>query len=326
MPSSKLLLPHWSTACAGLAFAAGLGACSLLFATTDQCASDQDCLARGGAFAQTHCVDKVCQAIAEADSGMASDAGAGDASDPFACALLTPPSPDLSKRVNLSIQYGDLSGGTPASAIDVRLCASADQTCDKPRTLLPFDAAIGPGSGLDAGKDGGWTAGPVDALIRASVEYGFEGFFETRSATYGSALRFTSPALRDSAAFAHILLTPANTQSLADLAKGKAGAYDAKTKGLIFLLARDCNQTPLSGVRFSTSAKDPDQFGFYIVNSLPSIQEAGTDNTGRAGFANLPPGLHTFTAEYVDSGKRIGSVSAVIRAGVATTINVLPSP
>ncbi len=329
---------------ATLAFAiavpATVASCSVLFSTNDQCVTDQDCTGRGAAFEGTQCVANVCVKTTQvldaggvdAKADVAKEAEAGPA-DPFACGLLPPPDPDFTKPVQATIRYIDFSSGKPATRIDVRLCASTDPLCTNARTTIRVtdagtDAASG--SGVDAGDAGGgsgWIVPADDGTIVATVERGFEGFFEVRSSVYAPTLRFTSPPLRnDVTAFDQILLRGAEIAFLADQATGRSGSYDPTTRGLVFTLARDCNQQPLANVRFTTTSADPMQFGFYIVNTSPSITETKTDGTGRGGFANLPPGLHTFTAEFADTGKRIGSTRALVRAGTNTTVSILPTP
>ncbi|MDB4944140.1 MAG: hypothetical protein JWP97_3674 [Labilithrix sp.] len=329
--------PQRWLAAGALLVGASTAACSLLFDTDDQCSTTQDCVGRGAAFAATQCVSNVCvSAVAPVD---ASTIDAHDAApeaeaappDPFACGLLPPPDPDYTHPVTADIRYIDFSSGMPATQVDVRLCASTDALCTNARTTIHATDAGGDagGSGIDGGADGGvgWIAPASDGRIIGTVERGFEGFFELRSSVYAPTLRFTSPPLReDVTLFDQILLRPAEIAFLADIATGRKNSYDATTRGLVFTLVRDCNQQPLSNVRFETTSTDPDQFAFYIVNTAPSVEEKKTDATGRGGYANIPPGLHTFTAFFADTGKRIGSTRALVRVGTNTTVSILPSP
>ena len=326
---------------AALAFvgAGTSAACSLLFDTDAQCTTTSDCLGRGAAFASTQCVDNLCVSPiapgsdAMADSNAAVDAAdaADSAPDPFACGLLAPPDPDPTNPVTMTLTTEDFTVGAPAFAVDVRLCAETDALCTNPRTTLgPTDAGGGgTGSGFEAGAEGGtgWVYPAKDGTIVATVETGFEGFFEIRSFSYFPTIRFTSPPLRNKTNdLDEIMLRPAEIQFFADQAAGHSNAYDAQNKGLVFTLVRDCNQNPLAGVSFSTTSEDPAQFAFYIVNTTPSTQETKTDATGRGGFANVPPGLATFTAYFAATGVKIGATRALIRAGYNTTLSILPSP
>lgn len=304
------------------------GACSVLFSTSkEQCATDDDCRARGAGFESSKCsLENVCvgKAIApETDASVPDSSPNVDAAaDPFWCQKEALPNPDPNRKVDLSIRYLDFTSGQPAQSLIVRLCAQTDGQCNNPRTTLEGNGTA------DAGPDGGggFVAPKVDGTATAKVEYGFEGFFEVKSSVYQPTFRYTSPPLRGSTAFEQIILRPAELNYLADLALGKPNSYESVGHGLVFVFARDCNQQPLSGVSFTTTAQDPLMQLFYVINTQPSIVDKQTDGLGRAGYVNMPPGLHTFTAEFAATKQRIGSARVLVRAGAATTIAVLPSP
>ncbi len=313
------------------AFATLNSACSLLFSTDkEQCKSDDECRARGAGFENTRCsLESVCVAAAPEvdaapppDSAVPKDAADG-AADPFACATLPPLNPDPSRKVDVSIQYLDFTNGTPPTGVAVRLCASTDNQCNNPRNV---DAGGPADAGPEAG--GGFVVPTAEGWVAATVEHGFEGFFEVKSTAYAPTYRYTSPPLRAAKTeFLQLMLRPAEIAYLADTALGKPNAYDSANHALVFVFARDCDNNPLSGVRFTTTALDPLLVPFYIIGSTPEIgADKKTDPLGRAGFINIPPGFHTFTAEWADSGKRIGSTRTLIRTGAATSVAVFPSP
>lgn len=300
------------------------GACSVLFATTkEQCATDGDCTARGAGFESSRCSASLCVAP-QLVTGDASPDGADAATDPFACANLPAPSPDPSKRLDMSMRYTDFSTGMPPENTIVRLCAATDPNCENARTSL-----IGGGPG-DAGPEGGtgWFKTNTDGTVATKIELGFEGFFEARAVQYPATFRSTSPALRNPKnEFDQLLLRPAEIKFLADELLGKPGSYESSGHGLVFVFARDCNQQPVGGASFTTTATDPIMKGFYVINSAPSVMDTKSDSLGRGGFLNVPPGIHTFSAFYGDGDqkKRIGSGRVLVRAGAATTIAVAPS-
>jgi len=303
--------------------AVGSGACSLLFATDkDQCATDGDCAARGAGFESLRCsADSVCVSTNVTDAATES---ADSAIDPLACANLPAPSPDPSKQLAMTMRYTDFSTGAAPMNTVVRLCAATDPNCDNARATLEGD---GPGdAGPEAGS--GWIKTRADGTVAAKVELGFEGFFEARAVQYPNTYRSTSPALRNPTnEFEQLLLRPAEIKFLANEALSKPGAYESDGHGLVFVFARDCNQQPIPGASFTTSATDPLLQLFYIINSAPSITDTKSDSLGRGGFINVPPGIHTFNAFIGDGDqkKRIGSGRVLVRAGAATTIAVAPS-
>lgn len=310
-------------------------ACSLLFDTDDQCTSDSDCTGRGAAFAGTTCVQSVC-----VTSSIPNDASndtnnspvdASDASDAsaFACQSLPPPDPDSTHPVGATLSTIDFSAGGPADLLDVRLCAVTDPSCVNPRTSLATTPGVdaGRGSGLDASLEGGWIVPGADGIVQATVERGFEGFFDIRSSQYFPTTRFTSPPLRnDENLLDEIMLRPGEISLFVSILKGDAAAYDQVNRALVFTLVRDCNGNPIPNVSFSTDAFDVDVFPFYVINTLPSTSATKTDATGRGGFANVKPGLAKFTAKFADTMQYIGSTQVLVTAGHNVTLTILPSP
>ena len=308
------------------------GACSVLFSTSkEQCATDDDCRARGVGFETSRCsLESVCVGTTSgSDSSTQGDTSASDggdgAADPFACAKLPSENPDQSRQVEMSIRYTDFSSGVPPTQMAVRVCSATDPQCNNPRTTSTG------GGPADAGPDSGtgWVSPTTAGIVTAKVEFGFEGFFEVRNSVYAPTYRYTSPPLRNPKnEFDQIILRPSEIDYLSDLALGKTGSYDSVGHGLVFLLANDCNRGPLAGVHFKLddAVIDPLTVAFYIINTSPSKEATKTDGLGRGGFVNVAPGLHTFTAEFDDTKKRIGSSRIFVRAGSATTVAVLPSP
>jgi len=307
-----------------VAFASG--ACSVFFSTSkDQCESDDECRALAAGF-DTCSAEKVCVATAPAPTPDASTAETGpvdSAVDPLACGKEPLPQPDPNRKVDLTIRYTDFTNGQPPTGVAVRLCAQTDPNCSNPRNTLEGNGEVD--AGADAGT--GYVSPKVDGTLTAKVEYGFEGFFEVKSnGQFAPTYRYTSPPLKASTAFEQLILRPAEVSYLADLALGKPNSYESVGHGLVFLFARDCNQQPLAGVTFTTTATDPIQQLFFIINTSPSIVDKATDGLGRGGFINVPPGLHTFTAEFAATKQRLGSTRILVRAGAATTVAILPSP
>jgi hypothetical protein len=304
-------------AIAALACVLGSVACSLVLKTDEeQCQTDADCKARGAGFEKTTCSDnKTCTT-----TGKKSDAG--PAADPrFACADEPLASPDSDRQISFEISYTDFSSGETPTGLAVRLCASTDPTCANPRNSLEGDSVSVDGGGA------GYVSPNADGVVKASVEYGFEGFLEMTSGTYAPTYRYTSPPLRENdTLFDQILLRPAEIDFFADLITGTKGSYESAGHALVFVLAEDCQRAALAGVHFTVNVEDDVMVPFYVINTSPTTSVDRTDALGRAGFLNVPEGIVTFTAEMAETGERIGSTSIVVRAGAATTVAVLPSP
>ena len=306
------------------AVALASGACSLIFATSDeQCTTDADCQRRGSAFATAICAANACVTTTAPETD-ASDAGTltdGDVADgPFACALDPPPIPDPNKPVDVVMRFTDFTAGAPVTNANVRLCGVADPACGKPRTLEGDGASD---AGAEAGS--GWVLPNTTGEVKAKVEYGFDGFFEVLSPAYAPTYRFTSPALRAPATrFEQLVFTTNEVRFIAELTFG-AGALSPE-HGLVFVFARDCFQNPIGGASFRTTALDPLLKSFVIINSTPSIDETTSDGAGRGGFLNVPEGIHTFIAFHDNGTKKLGSARAFVRKGAVTTVGIAPSP
>ncbi len=308
--------------------ATAMQGCSLFFsASGEQCRSDQDCLARGPGFAGSKCSpDFTCTSDdggSPVDASTLSDASNADATaDPFACASDPIASPDPTRKVNLSIKYLNFTDGLPPNSLAVRLCSQTDPQCNNPRGTLEGNGTADVGA--DAGS--GFVNAKVDGTVTSAVEVGFEGYLEVRSPNIIPAFRYTSPPLKQSTTFESLVFRPSEVTFLIDSATGKPNSTELQNHGIVFLFARDCNRRPLSGVSFTTTATDPIMQLLYIINTTPSTTERQTDGSGRGGFLNAPPGLHTFTAFFEATKQRIGSVRVFVRAGGATSVDILPSP
>ncbi len=299
-------------------------ACSLLYpADAEPCAVDGDCARRGAAFAGFTCAANLCVAPSDATVDAGTDADAGE--DPFACGKLPPVNSDPTKPVDLGMTFIDFSGGQAAQGIEARICANTDPTCASPRTKSgnppsTLDAGVN-----DAGVGGGtgWFFPTADGLVQASVETGFEGFFEVRGGGFVPTIRYISPPLRKSSTDGlQIMLRGSDVSLLTILATGRS--YDP-AKGLVFTVVSDCNGNALPNIKFTASVSDPEMVGFYIYNTSPTTSETKTEASGRGGYVNVPPGFVDFTAAYADTGKVLGTTRAIIRGGYATTVTLRPT-
>lgn len=284
-------------------------ACSVALAVDEhQCERDADCKARGSAFKNTHCSEQfVCVKNKKTNTNTDDDPR-------FACANDEPASIDTSREVGVEIRFADSATGSAPSDLAVRLCATTDPNCEAPRSTL---------SGETSDEGDGYVKLSADGALTGTVEYGFEGFFETTGGGYDKTLRYTSPPLSDDSVFDQILLKSSTIDEFAGLLGSE---FKRDTHGLVFVLAHDCERAALSGVRFTVDNEDDSTVPFYVINTAPSTTADKTDALGRAGFLNVPPGITLFTAEWADTGEPIGSASVVVRAGAVTTVAVLPSP
>jgi hypothetical protein len=278
----------------------GVTACWPFLQTDDtQCATTDDCRARGASFADTTCVASVC--VAGAVDG-------GSSTNPAtACfghmgAPPTPPAGNVSITMSF---YDEVSPTTQLSGITVTPCGKLDVTCAAPVA----SAATSDDSG--------------NATLQ--IPAGFDGYLEMNGPTTVPSLWYFSPAPVADASFTVGLLKPTNFAAIAQT----VGASIDPDAGHAFNFALDCTDTFgkfLAGMSFSSNQTTSETFPFYFIDGLPDTKATATDTSGIGGFANLPTGAVTITDAIADAGVRAGSVSVLIRAGTITYSPIAPSP
>ncbi|MBW2523483.1 MAG: hypothetical protein JRI23_04885 [Deltaproteobacteria bacterium] len=266
------------------------GGCSYLVDSGRvQCDTDEDCVSRGAAFADAICVDSTCE-----PSGV----------DPaWAClgAVAWPEPP--SQLVALSLPLVNLVTSDPLPGVAARACEKLDPTCEHP--LTPDSVSDGAG------------------LVVLTVEAGFDGYIELRSAETQPALFFLYPPVReDLLAPALPLFLVADFQSVAQ-ASGNPPQGDL---GHVFLGARDCLGAPAEVVTLSGSGLGQEVALFYLIDDLPVLTALATDSSGRAGFVNVAPGTVVIHGTHMPTGQRVGEVSLRVRAGEISYSSLVPSP
>jgi hypothetical protein len=154
----------------------------------------------------------------------------------------------------------------------------------------------------------------AEGIYEATVPSGFEGYFEITSSTtvpqilwipgvvtedvldIGVPLQLVSPGIRDT------LISTAGFE------------YD-ETRGIVLLVATDCNEDPAAGISFGLSTSDTETIVFYLYNLLPQLEVDGTDESGFGGFFNAPTGISTMTATRNETSELIAEQQFLIRAG-----------
>jgi hypothetical protein len=253
----------------------------MIEADGQQCNTDSDCEALGGEFAGTTCEQDLCVAK----------------SDELSLECPTPPMGDA-EMVNLSFAPIYANPPKEPTPFTVQVCGAFDLEC-----AAPLD---GPKE-VEAGK-------PQDFL----VPRGFSGHFEiTGGGTLPGLYFLGRPVQEDGSAWS--VTMPDETTALG-LAIASQQALD-KTKGIMIVLARDCDSMPLAGVTFENGGGG---IGFYVVNNIPSITGTETAAQGAAGFFNVPIGTTILSAMHNPTETRLNQVSAVLRPYWVTYVEVYP--
>jgi hypothetical protein len=317
MPRTPSFLHRLAFLAVGAAGIAGIvTSCSLVLDTgPEQCTVDQDCLGRGAKFAGTRCVNKVCVA---ADSGLdtgadapAADSGTPDAYDPkWGCLGSVKPPTFPNPKVNVSVPLVDLNTKKPVITIDARPCGKTDVTCASP---------LGP------------TVQPnAQGILSFVLDAGFDGYVELKSTNIDGGLPahlpslvFFNPPLSVDTIYIPIpLISPA---ALGGLAAQFGNAIDP-TLGAPFAEVMDCQGKAADGVGVALDQVDSGTRTFYFVNGLPTESTTQTDLTGYSGFINAPTGVRTITGTVKATGKRVGTISVLVRPSTLTYTVLPPTP
>jgi len=321
-----------------IAVSGAQGACSLVLDTSaQQCTNDDDCAKRGGPFAHATCLKSVCVAR----SAM-SDGGVSRGADARSDVVLDAPPADpvwgclghvvigtpRTATVKVTLPFWDLIRSVPINDVAVQACPKLDVSCSRPVTpLVGADAggfvklelaALFDGygevlsensgdAGGDAGDDAGSDAGKDAGASRWTPSLVF----------------FSAPPLVRDTTYDRIPLFTAD--DITALAAVQGNTWDPAL-GIAFAGMLDCSGKPAAGVTWQPSLVDDKSRRFFYINGLPDEAATSTDATGFGGLLNAPTGTLTLTATVLATGKRIGSATILVRAGMASYTYLMPTP
>ncbi len=225
--------------------------------------------------------------------------------DPLACGG-TLPGPKPPGQLDLTLRYQSFATGQPPAEVAFSLCNGVDPRCVSPLATV-VDKAKG--------------------IVSAKVDYEFDGYFGmTPGSAFVPTYHFTSQPLRASTALEQTLVRLTELNFVIDTAVNMRNFYESAEHGVVFINARDCNRKPLGGVGLTTTAVDPLQR--LLVRNSDGTLSVASSAVGELGavYVNVPTGLHTFTAEFAATKKRLGSTRILVRAGAVSWVDILPSP
>ena len=273
-----------------------LASCSVLIDVEGkQCASNDECVALGAAFAGSVCERNICVKPTDTAGG---EAGGGSdmPPDPLLC---TPIELSLEPTVKYTFAPVFAPDSTPPDPqpFTIKACGQFDFDCANP-VFGPLE--------VNAGE-------PQDFLVKP----GFAGYFEIKNRDTLDGLVFLGrPVNQDTLGWAVTMPTP---QTVAGLALVTGEKIDDEL-GFILSVARDCAGLPLEHVTFDSSKPG---LGYYFVMNLPNTELTETGPQGAAGFANVPisttvlSGVHT-------SGKTLGPVSVRVKPHTLSFAEIWP--
>ncbi len=292
MPSSELRNSpaHPVVAVSLLAMLAwSMPACTVLADTNrEQCATDSDCAQRGGAFSGSVCRNSVC------------------VTDPmWGCIGNVQWPPTMGGgRVTARLMLTDLETGLPVQGAKANICQKIDTNCNNPVARDVTSDEMG--------------------VLAVEVDKGFEGFVEiANEPTHTGTLYFFYPPLTEDRHIPYCPLVPLS----AFLSLGsQLGANLDVTRGAAIAIGYDCTGTTAAGLTYSIDEEDDATLLFFMQKGLPTITSKETEGSGQGGYVNVKPGIRRLTALLQETGKRVGEVSLVVRPGVLTYTQLVPTP
>ena len=160
-------------------------------------------------------------------------------------------------------------------------------------------------------------------------------FLEIKSlatpAAYVPFLFFVNPPVRADRTNVVPLISAPNFAGLVIQASG-GGSADPSLGNVVFW-AQDCVggfaegvTATIDGTTMPVDGGVPTGTRFFLVNSLPTLNETATDTAGAGGFLNVVPGAHVITAVRKATGAPIARVSVLVRAGAISFASLPPLP
>ncbi|HEY3255798.1 MAG TPA: hypothetical protein VGJ91_17695 [Polyangiaceae bacterium] len=263
----------------------GAGCSVVVDANRPQCSTDADCTNRGAEFAGSVCKAGLCEA------------------DPqWSCPAVAP-----AHSYKLTMHLQDAVSMKPLPGVAAHLCRKLDVNCQNPI------------AGSDVVADDG-------GVVTLSIDSGFDGYVElTDSKISPSLYFFSTPASGDLDLPTVPLASPGAATLIVKSAGGPSTTWLAD-HGIVLLNAFDCEGQPAANITFDIGgAPDPATFIFYLVNTLPTTATTITDATGYGGLVNVPVGTSTISALLAPSGREIGNISILVRAGYISYSSVTPN-
>jgi hypothetical protein len=274
-----------------------LASCSVLIDVEGkQCASNDDCVALGAAFAGSVCERNICIKPTDTAGGEAGG-GSDTPPDPLMCTARELSSEPLVKYTFAPVYAPGAEPKEPKPFV-IKACGQLDLSCDNP-VSGPFE--------VNAGE-------PQDFLVKP----GFAGYFEiTNPDTIDGLLFLGRPVVQDTLGWGVTMPTPQVVAGLA-LATGEEVKPEL---GLILSVARDCDGALLDHVTFSNSKGG---LGYYFVMNLPNTELTETGPQGATGYANVPIGTTILTGVHNPSGHMLGPVSVRLKPNTLSFAEIWP--
>jgi hypothetical protein len=262
------------------------GCTVLVDANRPQCSTNDDCKSRGAAF----------------EGAVCTPAGLCEVDPQWSCEGV-PSSAAPAYRLTMHLQDAVSMKALPG--VIAQLCRKLDVTCELPIGQTVSDSGGG---------------------IALQIEAAFDGYVQLTDPQIAPALYFLTPPEHGDVDLPTVPLASPTAATLIVRSAGGPGTTWLPDHGIVLLNAFDCAHQPAPGITFSIGgASDPATFIFYLVNTLPTITTMVTDVTGYGGLVNMPVGTSTITATFGPGGRKMSTISVLIRAGYISYSSVTPN-
>jgi hypothetical protein len=165
----------------------------------------------------------------------------------------------------------------------------------------------------------------ADGHVVFDLPENFAGYLQVvRFQDYMPALYFL-PATRPDSGLLHefpLLKSGVVINALA-ASLGVSNGIDP-TRGHLMVLAEDCFEAPLSGVRLSSKQADDKAVQYYVQQELPTPTLLETSTDGEGGYFNFPVGTAILELQKTDTALKLTTTSLVVRAGFITVAVIPP--
>jgi hypothetical protein len=203
-------------------------------------------------------------------------------------------------RVSLHAQ-SVLSAG-PIAGAEVLLCRLLDVDCESPE-IAPIVT--------DANGDAALELAP-----------GFNGYAQVRLVDLAlppeqqlvPSRYYFNPVNRQDQSIRVSMATVGVRNALAS----SVGVAQRDDRGMMLVEARSCESAAVEGVIFGSDVDDTSITTFYVLEGVPSTSALATDASGYGGLVNVPPGAHTITASFAETGRLFNSQAVAVVPGVLT--------
>jgi hypothetical protein len=262
-----------------------LGCTVIIDADRKQCKVDADCTNRGEAFANTVCVNSVCDQPPSALWGCMDDA---------------PPEPLPPATYNVTMHAQFIVGSAPIPNIPAKLCRKIDPECKTPEATGTTD------------PNGDVTFQIPSNLTGAFVA--FDAFDETlppgeeRNNSWVPANYFFNPNVTSD------MTVPVQmaTFGLLTALSGLVERPQEPDRGTVLINVLSCLGTGAPGVVYKASNADDSTTAFYVEGSVPVKDRTNTNTDGFGGFLNIIPGNVVVSGEIDGTDRVVDTVSLAI--------------